>query len=72
MSTSTLDFIITLIVNSILPFILGGVVVGSIVRAMDNRTIRDLKVLLQGFGVLREERPRWFWPKLRGISFGRK
>lgn len=72
MSTSSLDFIFTLIINALLPFILGGVVIGSIVRAVDNRTIRDLKILLQGFGVLRVEKPRWFWSKRWGISFGRR
>lgn len=55
-----------------LPFILGGVVIGCIVNAINQRDIRDLKVLLRGFGVLREERPRWFWSKRWGISFGRR
>lgn len=55
-----------------LPFILGGFVIGSIVNAFNQRAIRDLKVLLRGFGVLRAETPRWFWPKRWGISFGRR
>ena len=55
-----------------LPFILGGVVIGSIVNAINQRDIRDLKALLRGFGVLRVESPRWFWSKRWGISFGRR
>lgn len=54
-----------------LPFLLGGVVIGSIVNAINKRDIRDLKVLLRGFGVLSEEKPR-FWSKRWGISFGRR
>lgn len=69
--TST-EFILNFIVSAALPFVLGGVVIGSIVRAIDDRTIRDLKTLLQGFGVLRVEKPRWAWSKRWGISFGRK
>lgn len=70
---SPFEFIFNLFISTLLPFILGGVVIGSIVRAVDNRSIRDLKILLQGFGVLREEKPRWglvkalghqLWPKV--------
>lgn len=45
-----------------LPFALGGLVIGTIVRAIDNRTINDLKNLLRGFGVLREQKPNRFRP----------
>ncbi len=69
---SPFEFILNLFINALLPFILGGVVIGSIVCAVDNRTIRDLKILLQGFGVLRVEKPRWAWSKRWGISFGQK
>lgn len=67
-----INAILELIVNAALPFALGGVVIGAIVNAVNNRTINDLKILLRGFGVLREERPRWAWSKRWGISFGRK
>lgn len=67
----SLYFILKLCADAVLPFILGGVVIGSIIRAIDNRTIRDLKTLLQGFGVLRVERPRWAWFKRWGISLNR-
>lgn len=68
----SLNFVLEMIFNAALPFALGGVVVGAIVNAVNNRTINDLKILLQGFGVLREQRQRWTWSKRWGISFGRK
>lgn len=46
---------------NLLAFVLGGLVIGPIVRAIDNRQINDLKTLLQGFGVLREYRKPRFW-----------
>ncbi len=69
---SAIEILFNLFINALLPFIFGGVVIGSIVRAVDNRTIRDLTILLQGFGVLRVEKPRWAWSKRWGISFGQK
>lgn len=68
----SLESILSFAIYFLLPFVLGGVVIGSVVNAVNNREIRDLKILLQGFGVLRVERPRWFWPKRWGISFGRR
>lgn len=42
-------------------FVLGAVIVGSIINTIRQAEIRDLKSLLQGCGVIRQYPKRHFW-----------